>query len=59
MLGHLPARTFISICLYIRKIINNDPEMTLYVEHVNILNHNNPIPNPNPNPNPNHEKTIP
>ena len=40
-----------------RKIINNDPEMTLYVEYVNILSHNNPIPNPNPNPN--NEKTIP
>ena len=48
------------MCLYTRKIINNDPEMTLYIEDVNILSHNNPIPNPNhektntinPNPNP-------
>jgi len=57
VLGPLPARTFISICLYIRKKNNNDPLMTLYVERVNILSHNNHIPNPNPNPN--HEKAIP
>ena len=30
--------------------------MTLYVEHVNILIHNNPKCFSNPNPNPNHEK---
>ena len=57
VLGPLHARLFISICLYVRKKINNDPLMTLYVEHANIISQNNPIPNPNLNPN--HEKAIP
>jgi len=31
--------------------------MTLNVSHVNVLNHNSPVPNHNPNPN--HEKITP
>ena len=45
------------MCLCMRKIINNDPEMTLHADYVNVLSHKNPMPNPNPNPK--HEKTIP
>jgi len=44
------------VCTHIKRSAPK-PRKTMYVEHANILIHNNHKPNLNPNPN--HEKIIP
>jgi len=62
-LGRIPTWTLGQLAIYSRYVCTYVkrfapiPRKTMYVEHVNIIIHDNRKSNPNPNPN--HEKIIP